>query len=166
MALPKENRYLGQVFLCTLMCLGLLTTPIAAQSCSLGDITHVILQELLNKIDADLYGLNPIKLATTVRLAFHDCVSGCDGSVDLFGTQNRGLEDVMIPTHTAYETGPNAAFYQTYLSFADFVVLVTSRAVGHGMNSAGGHIPYVDSTPHFFYGRPHGPRWNADPVEA
>ena len=151
--------------MCLLMSLMLFSAPSVSQTSNLAEITPEVLQELLNLIDSDLYRFNAIELAPTVRLAFHECVSGCDGSVNLSATQNRGLEGVTIRIHNAYESGPNAAYYQNYLTEADFVVLVTSRAVGHGLRAGRARVPHVTSTAHFHYGRPTGPHWSADPTE-
>ena len=130
------------------------------------NLTHDSLDDLLSRIDADLYGANSINLAATVRLAFHECALGCDGSVNLSATHNRGLENVMRRIQRTYNRGANNATYQAALSFPDFVVLVTQRAIGKGIQNSGvASVPFV-SGPHYYYDRPAGPTWSADPTES
>ncbi len=61
------------------------------QSTSL--ITPAQMDVILTSIDS-LFFVNPTKgmdIRKFVRAAFHDCMGGCDGSINLANSANRGL---------------------------------------------------------------------------
>merc|ERR1712123_449983 len=64
-------------------------------------------------------------LATTVRLAFHDCVGGCDGCLNINNADNAGLADIVASLDTVYTDNG----YDSVLSRADFWALAEIYAV-------------------------------------
>lgn len=79
-----------------------------------------------------------------VRLAFHDCVGGCDGCVDLDNPENFGLR----PPVDALE--PIFSRYQEFLSRADIWVLAAFVANERAQGDNGGNLVTFDMQ---FYGR-------------
>merc|ERR1719348_2843969 len=63
------------------------------------------------------------KLPAAVRLAFHDCVGGCDGCIDKDKPNNAGLE----PFVKALE--PTFKRYENFLTRADFWALTSIFAL-------------------------------------
>ncbi len=52
------------------------------------------MQVILNKIDSMFFVANPttgMDIRKFIRAAFHDCMGGCDGSLNLTNSANRGL---------------------------------------------------------------------------
>jgi len=64
-------------------------------------------------------------IPTAVRLAFHDCVGGCNGCVNLENASNNGLGDLVASLDTLY----TANGYDSLLSRADFWALAGIYAV-------------------------------------
>merc|ERR1712013_849355 len=64
-------------------------------------------------------------LPTAVRLAFHDCVGGCDGCLNVNNPDNAGLADLVDSLDTVYTTNG----YDSVLSRADFWALAGVYAV-------------------------------------
>jgi len=64
-------------------------------------------------------------LPTAVRLAFHDCVGGCDGCLNVNNEDNAGLADLVADLDTLYL----AEGYNNVLSRADFWALAGIYAV-------------------------------------
>jgi len=64
-------------------------------------------------------------LPTAVRLAFHDCVGGCDGCLNVNNPDNAGLSDLVDSLDTVYTTNG----YDSVLSRADFWALAGVYAV-------------------------------------
>jgi len=64
-------------------------------------------------------------LPTAVRLAFHDCVGGCDGCLNVNNPDNAGLADLVDSLDTVYTTNG----YDTVLSRSDFWALAGVYAV-------------------------------------
>ncbi|CAH1786800.1 unnamed protein product [Owenia fusiformis] len=62
-------------------------------------------------------------IAGFVRVAFHDCVGGCDGCLNLRDSNNAGLDVYVEPLETVY------AKYNTDLTRADFWQLVGITAI-------------------------------------
>ena len=57
--------------------------------------------------------------AKLIRLVFHDCVTGCDGCLDLNNPDNNGLSGIYQEVNTLY----NSQFNNTGMSRADFIAL-------------------------------------------
>jgi hypothetical protein len=82
-------------------------------------------------------------------------MGGCDGSINISKTDNRGLESfVHVLTH-AYKTAtsssnPNYLIFRR-LTRADFWVLCEERALGWGIKNSGATISYSGVT--FLVGR-------------
>ena len=57
-------------------------------------------------------------LPTIVRLAFHDCVGGCDSCLNIGNPDNAGLADIVADLDTVYVDNS----YSELLSRADFWV--------------------------------------------
>jgi len=63
-------------------------------------LTEKQLTRMSNKIAAVIRVNNT--LPAIVRLAFHDCVGGCDGCLNINNADNAGLEDVVASLDTVY----------------------------------------------------------------
>lgn len=85
---------------------------------------------MLQVIDGYFFVASPSKnmeIRKFLRAAFHDCMGGCDGSINLAKTDNRGLEsfvDVVTGVYTTL-TNPRNAYYSYFnrLTRADFWAL-------------------------------------------
>ena len=56
--------------------------------------TPLDMYKMLQDIDSYFFNLNPqfsIEIRKFLRAAFHDCMGGCDGSINISKTENRGL---------------------------------------------------------------------------
>jgi len=77
----------------------------------------------------------PLNISKAIRLIFHDCVSGCNGCVDLNSQDNKGLEKIYYGAFHIYKNfvlnklPPHKTFWGVPLSFADLLALVGCRAV-------------------------------------
>jgi len=69
---------------------------------------------------------------TAVRLAFHDCVGGCNGCLNLDNPSNFGLEDLVDELETLYQDEG----YSSLISRADFWALAGIAAVDKGIENA------------------------------
>lgn len=103
-----------------------------------------------------------------LRAAFHDCMGGCDGSINTAKTDNRGLEAFVQVVTSAYNSAisssnPNYLIFKR-LSRADFWVLCEERALGWGIKNSGASISYNGTT--FFAGRIAASDSNTGPIEA
>jgi hypothetical protein len=68
----------------------------------------------------------------SVRLIFHDCISGCNGCINIQNSDNARLRAALTNNVVLYETGGygNILFYgKYYISRADFWVLVAMRSL-------------------------------------
>lgn len=84
----------------------------------------------------------PIK--KVLRLAFHDCMDGCDGSVNLNNSDNRGLEIAVRQLNASFSSrNSDYAYLSTYLSRSDYWALVMSRALAQGIKKSGASVPYL-----------------------
>lgn len=55
-------------------------------------ISPDVMDSLLRTIDTKFFtAAQPIQIKKFLRAAFHDCMGGCDGSINLTNTENRGL---------------------------------------------------------------------------
>ena len=95
-------------------------------------ITADIMQQLLTVLDTYFFTntttpISPVTNRKVYRLAFHDCMGGCDGSIASTNADNNGLAQTVGILDAAYSNArrsPNRTLIQTYLSRADFFVLV------------------------------------------
>lgn len=150
------------------LCKLLLTVSLVVFSTSVSvpplTITAEIMQQLLTVVDSYFFTntsvpLFPVSNRKLYRLAFHDCVGGCDGSINVANAANNGLNTTVVLLNSAYTSNntsrsPNKTFINTYLSRADFFTLVELRAIGYGIDRAGqGFATFNNATPAFKYGR-------------
>lgn len=120
------------------------------------------MQTILDTVDSFFFLKNPkynIEIAKLLRSAFHDCMGGCDGSLNLTNSANRGLEGLALELNKAYsfainsQQNPSSFAIFNKLSRADFWVLVEERALAWGIKRSG-VIPKVNfNSGHFSYGR-------------
>ena len=61
-------------------------------------------------------------IAKLVRFIFHDCVTGCNGCVDLNNVENRGLESTFTALNNIYDN-ETSGFSSTNMSRADFYAI-------------------------------------------
>lgn len=95
-------------------------------------ITAEIMQELLTVLDTYFFTntttpIMPVTNRKIYRLAFHDCMGGCDGSIASTNADNNGLAQTAGILDAAYNNAirsPNKTLLNTYLSLADLFVLV------------------------------------------
>ena len=88
------------------------------------------------------------QLQKAIRLIFHDCVSGCNGCVDLDSPDNAGLNCIVGNGNRVFRFAKNLVFYgQFKISLADVYALMAQRAVY--LSSIGLTIPVCD----FKFGR-------------
>jgi len=87
--------------------------------------------QLINTVDSLLLNCPSADgIGKAVRLAFHDCVSGCNGCVDLQNIDNHGLERPVNLAARAYAKFRKTKFYGKYfLSRADIYALFGFRAI-------------------------------------
>jgi hypothetical protein len=77
-------------------------TPVSGQP-----FTALEMDTMLNTIDSYFFLPNPqfkMEIRKFLRAAFHDCMGGCDGSITLTNTDNRGLEAFAQVVSAAYNT--------------------------------------------------------------
>ena len=101
-------------------------------------------------------------------MAFHDCMGGCDGSINFANTDNAGLTDPANNIANAYaratdsqRSGATTAALFAKLSRADFFVLAETRALAWGMKN-GSSFPSFTGKPVFQYGRTSASNHNSD----
>ena len=108
-------------------------------------------------IDTKLGGLdNPenTNLPKTIRLIFHDCISGCNGCVN-FGVydpnlDNEGLQNIFATANWVYNQVNTLLFYKKYyISRADVIALMACRAVYISSTCSSASQPEID----FKFGR-------------
>lgn len=69
-------------------------------------------------------------------LAFHDCVGGCDGCINLDNESNNGLASIVADLEVMYQ-----ASYKSLMSRADFWQLSSLAAVDKAILSANTNCP-------------------------
>jgi len=132
-------------------------------------ITPAIMDDLLTTIDNTWFNTTssvpPIK--KILRVAFHDCMGGCDGSLNLNNSDNRGLSSFEEYANKAYSSkGTNYTLLSTYLSRSDYWVLVEDRSLAWAVKAGNNTFTFYNSTPIFVYGRGDNPAGAAaDDVE-
>jgi len=100
----------------------LLVSTLVGSSLQFVSPTTSEITAMKNKIRSVVRGST---LATTVRLAFHDCVGGCDGCLNINNADNAGLADIVASLDTVYTDNG----YDSILSRADFWALAEIYAV-------------------------------------
>ena len=84
------------------------------------------------------------------RLAFHDCVSGCNGCIELTNADNAGLETISNMANRTWKDFSRVTFYGKFLiSRADVYMLYGQRAIYNSSNYEGLTLPVSD----FKFGR-------------
>merc|ERR1719500_1655462 len=82
--------------------------------------------DMVEKIEKELDRvIEKKKLPAALRLAFHDCVGGCDGCLNVHNEANTGLQPFMKTLDNLYK----AKQYANVLSRADFWALASVYAV-------------------------------------
>jgi len=61
-------------------------------------------------------------IAKLVRFIFHDCITECDGCVDINNVENRGLESTFTALNNIYDN-ETSGFSSTNMSRADFYAI-------------------------------------------
>lgn len=121
--LTNQLKQLTFVLIATVLCLNF--APASSQS-----FTPSEMETILKVIDTYFFLPFPtykIEIRKFLRGAFHDCMGGCDGSINLLMTDNRGLESYTHAITAAYNasiksTNPSYSLFQR-MSRADFWVL-------------------------------------------
>ena len=134
-------------------------------------LDHQFLQNILDELENHMFtAANPpsaFAIRKHLRAMFHDCTQGCDGSINLGNTDNRGLESYVRRMRRLYRDTP---IFHDNLSKADFAILCGRRALAHAINDGGansGSIPNLaQGFSVFNYGRPNTTQdWDADTNE-
>ena len=114
---------------------------------------------------------NAPDLRKFLRMAFHDCMGGCDGSLNFSNPDNGGLPGHASAVVRGYQTAlnPKKSSARTVelfskISRADFWVLSSTRALGWGMK-AGKSSPSYYSGSVFLYGRISASTYDSDSYE-
>jgi len=125
------------------------------------------MEDLLTILDTYFFTNTSTPLFTALnrkiyRLAFHDCMGGCDGSIASTNADNNGLSTVANVFSVAYSSNsatisPSKAQITGNLSRADFFALIYLRAVGYGIKRGGGVPTFSNTTAAFKYGRGDNP---------
>jgi len=110
----------------TLLTLLFLLTVSAAEFATLSSSTVTKIQRKIRPV------VKGKAIPTALRLAFHDCVGGCDGCLNVDNPSNAGLADLVADLDAVYlENG-----YDTVLSRADLWALAGIYAVDKGIEFA------------------------------
>lgn len=128
---------------------------------------HLMLQDIDNYFFKQSPQFN-MEIRKFLRAAFHDCMGGCDGSINIQKTDNRGLEPFVQVVTAAYNTAIKSSNPRAYLfkrmKRSDFWVLCESRALGWGIKNSGATVDYRGVT--FAAGRYAAPSPDNSPNEA
>ena len=128
---------------------------------SANEVTPLEMNGMLEAIDSYFFKPNAslfdVEIRNFIRGAFHDCMGGCDGSINASNPSNRGLENLAKSIGEAYEIATNPERSTNHASFkklsrADFWVLSVQRAVAWGIYK-GAQVPIFTGKPVFYYGR-------------
>lgn len=106
-------------------------------------------QELVKKIDEFLEANNQIRIPKAVRLAFHDCISGCNGCINGKNPDNLGLKGIVKDSFELEAFIKDKLFYNLSLSRADLWILIAFRAIYISANHPGLTQPILN----FKFGR-------------
>jgi hypothetical protein len=121
---------------------------LACASCetiSTDQITPLEMNGMLETIDSYFFSASPTfdqQIRKFLRGAFHDCMGGCDGSINVTNPSNRGLEGLAKVINNAYNLATNAKNTSNAASFkkltrADFWALAVERALAWGIKNGG-----------------------------
>ena len=103
---------------------------------------------MVDLIDSILLGPNKEEMPKTVRMIFHDCVSGCNGCIDLDNADNAGLSGQINSANRVFRAQRNVLFFDKFtVSLADIFALNAMRSIY--ITSKGLTIPACD----FKFGR-------------
>lgn len=86
-------------------------------------------QGLIQKIDDFLEANNRFYVPKAVRLAFHDCISGCNGCINGQNPDNLGLKGIVTDSKALEYLYKDKLFYGLKLSRADLWILIAFRAI-------------------------------------
>ena len=101
------------------------------RSCTDDPVANTEIEMVRSAINDLIDSTNDINFrAKFVRLAFHDCIGGCDGCVDMSDPENAGLE---VPIHALAPIV--AEFEHDCLSRADIWALAGSVGVDRGIQN-------------------------------
>ena len=94
------------------------------------NFTDLNFKTVIDTIDASLsssLGLIPLY----VRLAFHDCIAGCNGCINIANPSNAGLKGAVVNSVGLYNnlSISSKTFYGKSISRGDFWVLCAMRAI-------------------------------------
>jgi hypothetical protein len=133
------------------------------------------MDSMLATLDSFFFSPTPkynMEIRKFLRAAFHDCMGGCDGSINLTKTDNRGLEVYSSVLNRAYSfavdpvKNPTTATLFSKLSRGDFYVLSEQRALAWGIKNS--NTTPTFTTPNGFtycYGRVDSDPFDADSYE-
>ena len=120
------------------VCTSIMLYSINSLSCQEEKYDDPNFQTLINEIDKMLLSLNANgvpQISKAVRQIFHDCVSGCNGCIDLNFPNNTGLGQIYGKSNIIYRKfvlnrfPPHKTFYGVPMSYADLLALIGCRAV-------------------------------------
>jgi hypothetical protein len=144
---------------------------LAVIACSLQSVhsqffTNIEMHYMLQTIDSYFFSVTPppvynVEIRKFLRLVFHDCMGGCDGSIKTTNPDNKGLELSVSLVTQAYAAARSTSNTNSisYMAFnrmgsrADFWVLCEERALAWGVQRGGGTIVYSPNLPHYSAGR-------------
>ena len=148
-----------------------LLVVVQTQIVSYPTITRSDLTNILNLIDQLIFDQanipSGLQIRKHCRAMFHDCTQGCDGSINIGNTENRGLESYTRLMRNLYRDN---ALFNTFMSKADFAVLCGRRALAHAIKDGAANSGTIPTLPQSFvvfnYGRHNTSlNWNDDDLE-
>lgn len=108
-----QNSFLYLVLVLVLVCI--IPTPSVTQVVPTKEqLTPEVMDEILSIIDRQFFTTSsplPINLATALRGTFHECIAGCDGSINLNNVDNRGLDGAFSKLHRVFSPRTSDYFY-------------------------------------------------------
>lgn len=138
------------------------SSQISVQLTTSATLSPTDIQSMITIIDGYFFNSSaqfPTDIRKFLRMAFHDCMGGCDGSLNFDNPDNGGLPGHANTVTRAYQfsinpsrSSPDVVALFSKLSRADFWVLSSTRALGWGMKN-GNSFPSYFSGPNFLYGR-------------
>jgi len=111
------------------------------------------LKDLVAAVDTELLS-KPLAVAQAVRMSFHDCVSKCNGVIDLNNPNNIGLNWIVARAQWVWSTYKSRSFFcqvcKNYtLTLADVFALFGARAICISSSFSDGLRPVIN----FRFGR-------------
>ena len=116
---------------------------------------------LIDEIDKIHTNQTQNQIPKAIRLAFHDCVSGCNGCVDMDAEDNKGLQCILGNSRRVHRNHKNKIFFGKFIiSRGDIIALLAQRAIYLSSNHKGLTVPFCD----FKFGRKdcNGPQENKE----